>query len=202
MHRKADQVDPDQGFYHGVRMTADAYFKLGETDQRYELIDGVVCMSPSASALHQRIIARIAAEIIAYLNENPVGEVYVEADVLFGPGPSGGDLVYRPDVTFLGSDKAAGVDDRIDVVPDVVVEIISPSSRRCDTETKRSDYQRFGVAEYWIIDPIETSMTFLRLQQARYAEVAPQDDSFSSEAIPGFDLDLPNMRRRLTQHRR
>ncbi len=194
MHTTRDQMSQRETCYHGLRMTAEEYFQLGETFQRYELIDGVICMSPSASALHQRIITRVSAEIVAHLKLNPVGEVYVESDVSFGPGPSRGDIVYRPDITFLSSPKAASVKDRIAVAPDVVVEVVSPSSRRYDTETKKSDYERFQVAEYWIIDPHADELIFYYLDAGKYVAQTPSDHKFASRTIEGFILDLQAVR--------
>jgi len=74
------------------------------------------------------------------------------------------------------------------------VEIISSSSRRYDSETKKNDYERCGVREYWLIDPEREAMTFYRLQDGRFAEVPASDNHFTSEAVPGFTLDLPRVR--------
>ncbi len=78
--------------------------------------------------------------------------------------------------------------------PDLVVEVVSRGSRRMDTETKKADYERFGVREYWLIDPERQAMTFWRLQDNRFVEVAPTGHTFASQAVPGFTLDLAHLR--------
>ena len=78
--------------------------------------------------------------------------------------------------------------------PDLAVEVISPDSRRYDTQTKRDDYERCGVREYWIVDPQQKLLTFLRNEAGRFVEVPPQGDSFASEAVEGFVLNLAEVR--------
>lgn len=63
-----------------------------------------------------------------------------------------------------------------------------------DTRTKRADYERAGVREYWIVVPERKAITFLRHDGARFIEVEAAPDRFESQAIPGFVLDLPRLR--------
>ena len=184
-----------EALYHGLRMTAVEYLQLPTDGFRYELIDGVICISPSPSSDHQRTATCISGEIYAYLREHPVGEVMAEVDVNLGVGPRGGDLVYRPDVVFIEAQRWIQMGERMTGVPDVVVEVISRTSRRYDRETKKTDYERSGVAEYWLIDPERGTMTFCRLQDGRYVDVTPEGDSFASESVPGLVLDLNRVRR-------
>lgn len=181
--------------YRGLRMTADEYYQLEDDGFRYELIDGVVCMSPSPTPRHQSVAVRIASQIMAYLEDHPVGQVFTELDVHLGMGPHGGGLVYRPDVVFLRTDQHAPLPERVIGAPDLVVEIVSDSSRRMDRQTKKDDYERCGVREYWVIDPELRQMTFYRLESGRYVEVQASGDSLASEVIPGFELDLERVRR-------
>lgn len=176
--------------YQGLRMTADEYLSLPNDGFRYELVDGVVFMSPSASFWHQRIAAEIVTQIRTYLNENPVGEVAFEVDVRLRD-----DLVYRPDVVFLRSEKAAKCGDAITEIPDLVVEVISPDSRNYDSRTKRQDYQTAGVGEYWLIDPKKQAMSFLVLREGAFQPEATKGNSYSASVLPGFKLDLDRIRR-------
>lgn len=180
--------------YLGLRMTADEYFALGETRERYELVDGVVLMSPSPTPQHQNLIGRIYRLIAAYLDDNPIGQVFLQLDVHLGTGPRGGDLVYRPDVMFLSHEKAARVGDRVAETPDLIVEVVSPSSRRFDLETKKDDYERAGVAEYWIIDPEQEQCLFYRLSDTGYAAASLAPDSYESPVLAGFKLDVSRVR--------
>lgn len=178
----------------GVRMSAEEFLALGETQSRYELVDGVVCMSPSPGKLHQRLMLQIGAALSTFVEANRLGEVFVELDVHLGSGPQGGDLVYRPDIIFLGPEKAGEPADYVVGAPDLVVEIVSPSSRRMDHETKKNDYERCGVREYWIIDPVQQSMDFYTLRAGRFAPLPATADRLDSGVVTGFALDLSRVR--------
>lgn len=185
--------------YRGLRMSADEYFELEDDGFLYELIDGVVCMSPSPTPDHQDAATQIAAQIVAHLNEHPVGKVFVELDVKLGKGPTGGDLVYRPDVVFIRTEKVARNRKRIVEPPDLVVEIVSGTSRRYDNETKKSDYERCGVLEYWVIDPQKRTMQFFVLKDGRYLPASPQGELYNSEAVSGFVLDIARLKRSFSE---
>lgn len=176
--------------YRGLRMSADEYFQLEDDGFRYELIDGVVFMSPSPTPRHQDVTLQLLMEIGSWLRDHPIGKVLSEVDVHLGSGPRGGDLVYRPDGLFLRRDPAEPWPPRIVGAPQLVIEVVSESSRRMDHETKKDDYERHGVEEYWIIDPELREMTFYRLQEGRFVKVAPEGGKLASGAIPGFVLDV------------
>ncbi len=180
--------------FRGLRMTADEFLQIPDDGYNYELIDGVVMMSPSPSPQHQRIAMEIAFQLKLYLRDHPVGEVLPEIDVHLGQGPTGGDLVYKPEVVFLLAERLPQMREKISGAPDLVVEVVSRGSRRFDSETKKNDYERFGVLEYWLIDPERQAMTFYRLKEGRFVVIDPDGDSFASEAVPGFALDLPRVR--------
>lgn len=180
--------------YVGLRMSADEFLQIPDDGQFYELIDGVIVMSPSPTPKHQGTAMEIALQIGLYLRDHPVGMVFPELDVHLGTGPMGGDLVYRPEVIFVRKDRLAQVENKVFGAPDLVVEVISKGSRRFDSETKKCDYERVGVREYWLIDPARQAMTFYRLQDGRFAEIAASGDSFASEAVTGFQLDLQRVR--------
>jgi len=180
--------------YAGRRLSAQDYFALGETEERYELIDGVVCMSPGPFPVHGSVIAEITAQIVTYLKIHPIGRVFVEVDVSLGKSRRGGDLVYRPDLVVLRADQVAANFKRIVEPPAIVVEVVSESSRRMDRETKKGDYERFGVAEYWVIDSESGTMAFHRLQQTRYVELPTDANTYRCEILSGFALDLAAVR--------
>lgn len=180
--------------YQGLRMTADEYLALEDDGFRYELIDGVVCMSPSPTSLHQVVQSRIMGQLNDYVESTRCGEAMADMDVHLRARSGSGDSVYRPDVVFVEAQKYERNRDRIVEPPELVVEIISSSTRRKDHETKREDYERAGISEYWIIDPLRKEMLFLRLEGGKYVEVAPDGDKLESTAIPGFVLDLARVR--------
>lgn len=115
-------------------------FEVMEKDEHfnYELIDGIVLMSPSPSYEHQKISSKIARFTGNLLNDAKC-DVLVEYDVKFN------EDIYRPDVMiFCNNNKD---------IPAIVFEILSPSTRQRDLLVKPLKYQAMGVKEYWIIDP-------------------------------------------------
>ncbi len=178
--------------YHGLRMSVEEYLALGEDPVRYELMNGVVCMSPSPSFLHQKILTELAKQLAVFLeqDEQVGGEVAVEVDV-----PLLGKHVYRPDVIYLSQEKAARCTNHVTEVPDIVVEVISPDSRSLDTQTKRQDYERAGVGEYWLIDPIRKTFAFCHLHGGKFVDLRTEESAFQSQVLPGFTLDLERLRR-------
>ena len=184
-------ADPDvQPRYAGLRLSADDFFELDDDGFRYELIDGVMVMSPSPKPSHQRTLVELITEVSIFLRQHHVGEAFPDIDVKFDE-----DLVYRPDLVFIRQERLRKPLDRIDVVPDLIVEIISTSSRLLDSGDKKQDYERYGVTEYWLIDPLEEQVTFFRRSGDKLVEVAPDADRFLSTAIPGFALDTAALRR-------
>lgn len=176
-------------------MTAAEYMELEPDGYRYELIDGVVCMSPSPTPRHQNVATRIAAQLQGFLDDHPIGYVFHEIDVDLGATLGRKGVVYRPDVAVVVAEQSGSIPERIESAPVLVVEVLSPSTRQLDLVTKRADYARAGVREYWLVDPDAGSMTFLRLHDGQYVEIPPDGDSFHSEAVPGFDLNLTYIRR-------
>ncbi|MFN0138297.1 MAG: Uma2 family endonuclease [Phycisphaerae bacterium] len=185
---------PRKSGFAGLRLSAEEYFALPEDGNRYELIDGVVVMSPSPTPKHQNVASEILVQLRPFVLSNRLGVVLPEVDICLGRARDGGPLVYRPELVFVGSAKAKAVRERVEVVPDAVIEVVSPSSRGLDTETKFHDYQQAGVGEYWLIDPIEERMTFYRLRDGTYVEMPQQANRFASEVVVGFQLQLDLVR--------
>lgn len=176
--------------YRGLRMSADEFLALPEDPVRYELIDGVVQMSPSASYRHQQVHAEIFFQVCRFLDAHPLGSMVADIDIRLRD-----DLVYRPDLVFLTAAKAALCHDRVTEVPDLIVEIISPDSRAFDSQTKLHDYEAAGVGEYWLIDPLQQSMRFFVLTDGTYRDAAPATPNrFASSVLRGFELDLDRLR--------
>ncbi|GMU83532.1 MAG: hypothetical protein AMXMBFR47_34020 [Planctomycetota bacterium] len=180
--------------YSGLRVTADEFFGLPDDGNRYELIDGVVTMSPSPSVSHQRVSGLIFRLLSTYVEERGLGECFYEIDVHFGTSEDGRDIVYRPDVICYIGAASQAENERLRLVPSVVVEVVSPESRNRDSHTKLRDYSRFGVAEYWLIDPSADVVRLYR-RVGDNLEEQPIDRGLESVAVPGFCLDLAVVRK-------
>jgi Uma2 family endonuclease len=142
---------------------------------RWELIHGVAYdMTPAPSPDHQRISFQLQMAIHAALaasSQKPGGggcEVFSAPIDLFIPGEQS---AYQPDLVVV-CDPAKVTQRGIEGVPDLVVEILSPSTAGKDVTRKRWTYEAAGVPEYLIVDPGERVGLLLRLEEGRYEEAA------------------------------
>ena len=158
---------------------------------RYEIIDGELCMTPAPDTRHQKISGRLFYMIYGFLLKNPMGEVFdAPYDVVFSKDPL---QVVEPDLVFVSKEHLSIITEKnIQGVPDLTVEILSPSTATADRRVKHSLYERFGVLEYWIVDPETETVQVFRLSAGRYS--APLEygkgDLLESPFFPGLSIPL------------
>jgi Uma2 family endonuclease len=143
------------------------YARLPDDGNRYEVIDGEVCMTPAPGPAHQEIAANLYVLLRAYVREHGLGKVLWDVDLLFVSG-----AYLRPDIVFVPTSGLAGITDRgVESPPGLVVEVLSPHSRRIDRELKPPRYRAFGVPEYWVVDPASASVEVHRFTTAAAPQV-------------------------------
>lgn len=133
---------------------------------RYEIIGGKKIMAPSASAFHNHSMSSLAMEIRNYVRKNKCGYVFTDnLDVHFPDGS-----LYKPDLIVVKSENVGIInwDKTIDGVPDMVVEVISRSTKNRDLNIKKDTYEANGVKEYWIVDPYLKSVSVYLLRDGKY----------------------------------
>jgi Uma2 family endonuclease len=172
---------------------------------RHELIDGVLFVTPVPMMDHQDISSNIVFALEQHVRQENLGKVRAApTGVRFAP-----DTLVVPDACFVSRDRLEIIGEKpIDGPPDLVVEILSPGTRRRDLTSKRDLYARFNVREYWIVDPDAKTLTVLVLSEGQYEPAPPRENGeFNSRVLPGLVLKLdqvaearPGIRRRvLTQ---
>jgi Uma2 family endonuclease len=169
--------------YSGLRLSADDFMELPDDGHRYELINGVMLMTPPPSFEHSDLAAEVHAQLIEYVRPRRLGKLFSEPGLRLGP-----DRVYQPDIAFYATGRTAGTKKLLAIAPDLVVEFLSPRTRAKDLNTKREDYEQFGVQEYWAIGRDEAWKFVLR--DGKYAAEEVKGDRIVSEVIAGFTLDL------------
>ena len=146
------------------RWTYSELVALPDDQMRHELIDGEHFVSPSPGTRHQLIVWNLVAILGPFLRSNPVGTA------LAGPFDIKLSLftVLVPDLVYFTAERFARVvnEKHATAAPDLVVEILSPGTRRRDKGRKRAVYDREGVREYWMMDPEARSVTVLRRPRA------------------------------------
>ena len=161
-------------------------------DERYELIDGELMPMPSPKEIHQKILLLLGAEWLWFTLGNRLGAVYVAPfDVILSDFN-----VVQPDLLFVSNARSHIItEDNIRGAPDLVVEILSPSTADYDRTTKRELYERYGVPEYWMVDPYAKTITILRLGAEGYNVYAVygEGDALTSPTLAGFSLNLSEL---------
>jgi Uma2 family endonuclease len=134
-----------------TKLTYADYVRFPEDGLRHEIIDGEHYVTPPPSVRHQRILGRIFNVIQNYLDAHPIGEIFVApVDTLLGEF----DIVL-PDLLYISDDTRSRflTTKNLQGPPDLVIEILSPTTKRRDQTLKRELYERAGVTEYWLVDP-------------------------------------------------
>jgi Uma2 family endonuclease len=170
-----------------VRFTYSDYLQLPE-DKRYEILDGELYVVPAPNIRHQRSSKRIVSFLIRQIEETGRGEILpAPCDVVLSD-----ENVVQPDILFVRKERLGIIGEaHIREAPDLVVEILSPATRQRDLEIKRKLYARFGVQEYWIVDPDAATVEVLAWSDMGYASagVFGNQDCLSSPLLP--ELNLP-----------
>ncbi len=170
------------------RWTYEEYYKLDD-DKRYEIIDGNLLMVPAPDLWHQDWLGSLYMVIRTFVTRNKLGRVFVAPfDVILDA-----ENTVQPDLIFLSNARLGILEKRgVFGVPDLLVELISPSSVRRDRYDKKNLYARFGVKEYWIGDPANKSLEILTLQRGGYELhcSAEEKGKITSLVIPGLEFDL------------
>lgn len=183
----------------GIRCSYEEYKILSaSSDQRYELIDGELYMSPSPTVRHQIIVTNLVYLLEHYVRSNACGRVLTAPlDVVLGDGDE--RHVVQPDVIFVPAGHAVAATDEVVGPPGLIVEVLSPGTSGRDRRIKKALYARSGVGEYWIVDPASEWVEVFRLGRTGYAAagIAGPGDRLVSAVIPGFEVDVAEVFRGL-----
>ena len=154
--------------------------------QSYEIIGGEKIMSPAASLDHSNIVFKLSFVIGGYLMERKSGYVYTDnVDVHFSDGS-----LYRPDLCVVLKENAQILAGRKAIygAPDMVVEVLSYSTRHKDLTIKKDTYEAQGVREYWIVDPWAKGVDVYLLHDGKY-ELDDRYILLSAEDLELLDND-------------
>lgn len=170
-------------------MTARQFLAVGETTERYELVNGVVLLSPSASFQHGDTVMELTTELRIHARKHPGTEVVSSTDVALSDRE-----VYRPDVLAYRAGRFRRKPEQLREAPDLIIEVLSPGNQAMDLVTKLADYGRFGVGEYWVVDPTVGTLRCWRRKGRKLVESRVTGATIKSSGLPGFMLDLAQMR--------
>lgn len=172
------------------KISAVEYEKLPEGPPQ-QLIDGEIIMTPSPSFLHQSIVLNIASLIKDYVEKSNLGYVNISPIDTFLKD----NEVYQPDVIFVSNERKNIISDKVKGVPDLIVEVLSPSTAYYDLTHKKNIYEATGVKEFWIVDPGEKTIeiyenvdsTFLLFSKAR------KKGEVASKILKGLKVEIEKL---------
>lgn len=176
------------------KLTYEDYLLFPEDGQRHEIIDGEHYVSPAPSVPHQRLSMRLGSRLHLFVEPNGLGEVFAAPfDVLL----SRHDIV-QPDLLFISNRRSGILNQKnAEGAPDLVVEILSKSTRRVDEGIKLERYELLDVEEYWMFNTDLRSVRIFRRDGDRLrlaAELsAAAGDVLTSPLLPGLELRLAEL---------
>lgn len=171
------------------KLTVDDLALLPDDGKRYELIEGELLVTGILSIAHQLICSNLVFELGFYLRQRRCGNCVMAPGVIFDSLNS-----VIPDLVYVSHERRAHIEHggRLHGAPELIIEILSPGgdNRRRDEVIKRQTYAKFGVEEYWIVDPEQRAIAPFRLRNGVLQPSALVRDNASATTplLPGFAL--------------
>jgi Uma2 family endonuclease len=173
------------------KYTYEDYLKTPE-DERYELIEGELLMTPSPIPRHQRISGKLEFELRKFVTENNLGEIFdAPCDVYLD-----NENVVQPDILFISKERLNIIGEKnIQGAPDLVIEIISEDTAYRDLIQKKKLYARFGVKEYWIVIPGEELIEVYVLKDNTYMvyKTFNKNETLESPYLKNLKIELKSI---------
>lgn len=174
------------------RWTIEEYARLDEGEEvRTELVGGRLVREPRPAAPHGRTQARLARRLDAFVEERELGVVMTDVGVVLDPE---GPTVRGPDVLFVSHERLPSPlpEGFLEVAPDLVVEVVSPSNAVSEVQAKVLDHLEAGTREVWVVDPGSRTATVYRSRHD--AAILGEDEELEGgEVLPGFRVPLEDV---------
>jgi Uma2 family endonuclease len=175
-----------------VRFKADDIWDVPDDGKRYEVIDGELYMTTAPDLDHQRPSGNLFGFIWSYLRVHPVGEIYSAPVGLILDDENG----LQPDLVYVSQERAGILTRRvIRGTPDLVVEVLSPSTAARDRGVKLRRYAAAGVPHYWLVEPATRTLEAYRLGEGGYilAGTFGPGDTFRPALFPGLEIPIAQL---------
>jgi Uma2 family endonuclease len=169
-----------------LKYTHDDLLQLPDDGKRREIIDGELYVTPSPVNYHQKVLLNLTGAFWMFLESHPLGEMrFAPLDVILSEHD-----VLEPDLLFVLNEHLDILQDWVRGAPDLVIEILSPSTEGRDRGIKLKAYARYGVGEYWIVDPAAQVIEVYRLgaEGYRLAGTHTRDMAVETPLLLGFSL--------------
>lgn len=174
---------------HRKVYTYQDYLDLPDDGKRYEIINGELVMVAAPFTIHMRISKKIYNLLLSYSEDETKGEIfYAPIDVVLGD-----TNVFQPDLLFVKKENSHIITEKnIYGAPDLIIEILSPSTAYYDLVEKKESYASFGVKEYWIVDPQKQWIEiYLNVEsEFKLDQRLDKAGTARSQVLQGFEVKL------------
>jgi Uma2 family endonuclease len=174
------------------RQRREKFYEEMTEEGTQEFINGQVVVHSPVRSAHSVAVGNLYSAIRQHIREHRLGRVYAEKCLVVFPRND-----YEPDVVFYGPEKSRLINpDTIKFpIPDLVIEVTSPSTEQNDRGIKLRDYEQAGIREYWIVDPQTCTVEQFVLEGANYPATVPRRGAghVESPAVPGLRLLIPDL---------
>jgi Uma2 family endonuclease len=170
-----------------IVLTYEDYVLLPNDGKRYEILEGELTVTPAPSTKHQTASVNLLVLLSQYIKERDLGKLFHAPIDLILESTS----VLQPDLLFVSKARQHIITERaIEGVPDLVVEILSPTTSRTDRVTKAQIYARHSVPVYWIVDPEREVIEIYLLEADGYRLAATLQGKAPMAAPPFVELEI------------
>ena len=173
-----------------VKLTYQDYCAIPEDGKRHEILDAEHHVSPAPRTDHQTVLGNLNAQLRAEIQDPGLGRVF------FAPTDlqlSEVDIVQPDLIVIMERNLHIITPTKVKGIPDLVAEVLSPSTARHYRETKKERYRIAGIPEYWIVDPDEHVVEQFLLVEDAYQLAGLRDKELSPADLPGVRIDIPRL---------
>ncbi len=169
-----------------IVLTSEDYLSLPNDRNRYEILEGELIMTPSPTTRHQVVSRNLEFLLFAHVKTHGLGTVFdAPMDVILDR-----TTVVQPDILFISEARRGIITERaIEGAPDLLVEILSPSTAKYDRLSKMQLFARYGVTWYWIVDPDACAIEEYERDGEAYRFRAIHTSTFEPALFPGLTME-------------
>ncbi len=171
-----------------IRFTYEDYAHFPDDRKQYQIIEGEVYMVPAPIPYHQIVSSNLEFILRSFVSKNNIGQVFrAPCDVILS-----NENVVQPDIFFISKNRLNIITEKnIAGPPDLVIEILSPYTEKLDRTIKRDMYARYGVLEYWLVDPASKGIELLALSDNKLSTIGVfgVKGAFGSKVIKGLSVN-------------
>jgi|SRR5688572_24912113 len=189
MYNRAMPVEYETEAPFGVRTALGPYREADYValpdEPRCELLYGRFVLMTSPVLRHQDVLIRLARFFLDFADAHDGRAIMAPMDVRLAD-----HSVVQPDLLYVSNERKSVLHERVRGAPDLVVEVLSPSTARRDLGEKLRLYGESGIREYWVVDPAAKTFEFLVADNGGFRLALPEAEVYSSPVIAGLELDL------------